>query len=147
MILDKTKNASLYVELLPNLENALNKLNELGENAELGRYDFEGGYLLLQEGDTKPAETGDFEAHRKYIDVQAVLSGTEYVVWAPTPELKVSQEYDGEKDKVMLSGEAEYPIRIDGGMFYALFPEDAHKACRDIGTQTHYRKAVIKLPC
>ena len=147
MILDKTKNALLYEKMLPNLENALNKLKELGDDAKPGRYEFEGGYLMIQEGDTRPAESGDFEAHRKYIDVQVVLSGTEYVVWAPTPEMTVSEEYNDEKDRAMLSGQAEYCIKINGGMFYALFPEDAHKACRDTGTGTHYRKAVIKLPC
>ena len=146
MILDKLENAGFYKELLPNLDNALKKLKELGEGAELGRYEFDGGYLMLQEGDTKPAETGDFEVHRKYIDVQVVLSGTEYAVWAPLSELTVTEEYDGEKDREMLSGKALYTIRMDGGMFYALFPEDGHKACRDTGTTSHYRKAVIKLP-
>ena len=57
MILDKLENAGFYKELLPNLDNALKKLEELGEGAELGRYEFDGGYLMLQEGDTKPAET------------------------------------------------------------------------------------------
>ncbi len=147
MILDQLEHAMFYKDMLPNLDQALKKLEELGENAELGRYDFDGGYLMLQEGDTKAAETGDFEAHRDYIDVQVVLGGTEYVVWAPVGDLKLTEEYLKEKDRAMYSGHARYCIKITEGMFYALFPDDAHKACRDTGVKTHYRKAVIKLPC
>jgi ATP diphosphatase len=62
-------------------------------------------------------------------------------------ELKESVPYDEAKDKIMYAGEPAECNTIRSGMFWAAFPADAHKACRNTGsTQTSYRKIVMKLP-
>ncbi len=146
MIVDKTKNIKFYKALLPNLDNALEALDSLGKDPQKGRYEFEGGYFMIQEGETHSVSDGDYEAHRKYIDVQIIISGSELVGWADTSCLKETDGYDSEKDKEMLSGPDEYCVKVSEGMFWAAFPQDAHKACRDTGEKTAYKKAVVKLP-
>jgi uncharacterized protein, YhcH/YjgK/YiaL family len=130
---------------LPNLKNALICLLEHKDDSAPARIDFADGYLLLQEGDTKGVEDGDYEAHRRYLDVQVLLEGEETVVWNDISTLVESVPYDQEKDKVMYSGEGSH-ITIRPGTCYVCWPEDGHKACRHMGQPTHYRKAVIKLP-
>lgn len=55
-------------------------INHAG-NLEVGRYEFDGGYFMVQKGTTRPLEEGTFEAHRRYIDVQIVVEGSEELAW------------------------------------------------------------------
>ena len=146
MIIDKTGNIGLYSRLLPGLTEGMKALEALGETPAAGRYEFDGGYFMIQEGDTKPVPEGDFEAHRKYVDVQIILEGQEMVAWAHISELTPADEYNPEKDRQMFSGEPTQCNVITAKMVWIAFPEDAHKACRHTEEQSHYRKAVMKLP-
>ena len=77
MIIDSLKYIETYRPILKGLDAGLEAVKALGEHPETGRYTFEGGYFMVQEGMTRPMEDGDFEAHRKYIDVQIILEGQE----------------------------------------------------------------------
>ena len=146
MIIDRLSNICLYKPILPGLENGLKALEALGTEPAVGRYEFPGGFFMIQEGDTKALSEGKFEVHRKYIDVQIVLAGEETVGWSHISELGAAEPYDEEKDKQMIAGEATQCNRLTAGMVWIAFPEDAHKACRHLQEPTHYRKAVMKLP-
>ena len=63
MIIDRIENIGYYESVLPGLSNGLKTLKQLA-SLESGRHEFEGGFLMIQEGDTKPMEEGTFEAHR-----------------------------------------------------------------------------------
>ena len=102
--------------------------------------------FLVQEGKTKPLDEGDFEAHRKYIDVQIILQGREEIAWADLGTLKTTEAYDEQKDKEMLGGEAEYTAMINAGTFWVALPQDAHKACKHTAAPSTYKKVVMKLP-
>ena len=67
---------------LPHLPQAMECLERV-KDAPPGRYEFSGGFLMIQEGTTNPIGTGCFEAHRKYLDVQLLLRGAETILWAP----------------------------------------------------------------
>ncbi len=131
------------VKDLPHLSDALSCL-DANRGAAPGRYEFPGGFLLLQEGETKPMAEGDFEAHRKYLDVQILLEGEEAVMWADVGDLTPSVPYNAEKDKEMLAGDGAV-LRLKPGCCYICRPEDGHKACRHVHKPGHYRKAVVKL--
>lgn len=144
MILDYTKNIELYAPVLKNLDKALAAIQAL-PTLEPGRYEFDGGYFMIQTGTTNPMEPGDYEAHRKYIDVQMILEGSELVAWKELSETTLV-EYSEEKDFAVCSGPIEEVVNVKEGMFYAVYPHDAHKPCRHFDTPTTYKKAVIKLP-
>lgn len=146
MIIDKTENLTIYERLLPNLRSGLQAIGSMGKDMETGKYEFEGGYFLVQEGETRPVDDGDYEVHRKYLDVQIILSGSEEVAWNDISELKTTEDYDSEKDKEMLSGASEHLFTVTEGMCWIAFPHDAHKACRDTGKRRMYKKIVMKLP-
>jgi len=143
MVIDKLTRIENYACLLPYLKEALVCL-EQNKDAVPGRYEFPGGFILIQEGTTVPLDSGDFEAHRKFLDVQLLLEGAETIAWADIDDLAVSIPYDEQVDRSNHSGSG-CPIPIQPGMFYICAPHDAHKACCHVDTPTHFRKAVAKL--
>ncbi|WP_125141798.1 YhcH/YjgK/YiaL family protein [Clostridium transplantifaecale] len=145
MIIDKFDNIRFYSCMLNNLENGLQAVEAL-RNPESGKYEFDGGFFMVQKGDTKPMAEGTFEAHRKYVDVQIVLEGSEEIAWADLEDLREEGEYDSDKDKAAYTGSEENAMKITAGMCYIAFPHDGHKAVRHTAEQQSYTKIVMKLP-
>jgi YhcH/YjgK/YiaL family protein len=85
-------------------------------------------------------DEGTFEAHKKYIDIQMVLDGSEYVAWAPINQLVVDVEYNPEKDVVRLNGSPQEIMKINKGMAYICLPHDGHKALKYLNKATNTRK-------
>lgn len=145
MIIDHIDNILFYRDLLPGLEEGIRVLQSR-EKWEPGRYEFEGGYFMIQEGETKPMEEGTYEAHRKYVDVQILIKGCEELAWKEYKRLTPVLAYNPDKDQERLDGEKDHVMLISEGMFYAAFPQDGHKAVSHTREQHHYVKAVMKLP-
>lgn len=113
--------------------------------AGTGFIDLVGNALAsVLKGITKDMDAGDYEAHRKYLDVQVLLQGDETVVWADIADLTETEAYNSDTDKAMYAGEGS-AVGIRPGMCYICWPHDAHKACRHAVQPAQYRKAVIKL--
>ncbi|MDD5435916.1 MAG: YhcH/YjgK/YiaL family protein, partial [Nitrospira sp.] len=96
MITDLLNNASQYSKMNMKIETALNYLQDTDlSNLKPGRYEIDGSdiFALMQNYETKPKENGFWEAHRKYIDIQYVIKGTELIGYANIVHLK-SGEYD-----------------------------------------------------
>jgi YhcH/YjgK/YiaL family protein len=146
MIIDALENIFFYEKLLPHLADGMAVVKQLGAAPEVGRHEFEGGYLIVQKGETKPMDEGTFEVHRKYIDVQILLDGSEEVAWKPLSGLKVAIPYDETKDAERLDGTKENSMLISAGMFYAAYPEDGHKPVSHTTEKHTYTKIVMKLP-
>mgnify|MGYP002859837717 CR=1 FL=1 len=147
MIIDKAGRLPDYAALLPHLQAGLDAVAALGAHPAVGRYEFEGGYLMIQRGTTSPAAQGDFEAHRRYIDVQIMLEGSEEVIWEETAALAESLPYDAERERALYHGEVKHVFTIEAGMAWVAFASDAHKACKHTGTTPrNYLKVVMKLP-
>lgn len=145
MIVDSIQHVRDYASLLPCLEAGLAAMGD-GSGLAVGRHEFEGGFLLVQEGETSPLEEGTFEAHRKFIDVQFVLEGAEEIAWQEYSDLTCAIPYDEASDKERLDGPRAHHLLVTAGMFWAAFPHDGHKAISHIDERHHYRKVVMKLP-
>ena len=98
---------------------------------------------LVQRYTTKPASELRWEAHRKNIDLQFVLTGEEHVGVVPIGRL-VAEPYDAEKDIMWLSGEGDR-VTLRPGEFVLLWPEDAHMPAMAIDTPMPVLKVVIKI--
>ncbi|EOH75243.1 MULTISPECIES: YhcH/YjgK/YiaL family protein [Enterococcus] len=145
MIIDAIANLSHYTKLFPTIPEALETMNSI-EHQELGKkYFFKGGYFFFQEGATKPIEEAQFEAHRKYADLQIVLKGEEYIAWNKLTDLTEVLPYDSEKDVQKFVGQNTHKMKISEGMAYICFPWDGHQAVFHVDQPLHFMKAVIKL--
>ena len=113
---------------------------------KLGRYDLENGcYVNLDEYETK--ENIVFEAHRKYIDVQIIISGKEKILYAPLNCGIEESVYSEEKDVAFYTCYTnDYSeVCLEEGEAVVLFPEDLHAPCNwDVKLKN--RKAVFKIP-
>ena len=146
MIVDNLDNIMFYHSMVPHLAAGMAAMEALGGNPEVGRYEFDGGYFMVQKGSTRPMTEGTFEAHRKYVDVQIIVEGSEEVAWADLRDLHTEIPYDPEKDAERLSGSPDHVMKMSAGMFYMAFPHDGHKPVSHTKEQQAYTKIVMKLP-
>lgn len=131
---------------LPHISEGLACLQAHQDAIAPARYDFQGGYLMIQEGKTRSLAEGLFEAHKRFLDVQVLLEGQETIEWADIDRLKAVVGYDEGTDKEMYQGSGTV-MTVHQGQCYICWPYDGHKACRHTEVSHHYRKAVIKLEC
>lgn len=148
MIIDSIQHIENYAPLLPNLEAGLAAIRKEQAKGPLepGTYPFDGGFFKVQKGVTKPFSEGTFEAHRKYVDVQILLEGSEEIAWQELSDLTEVIPYDAEKDAARYTGSFAHQIRISAGMFWAAFPTDGHKAISHTKEQQSFTKIILKLP-
>lgn len=121
-----------------------NDLSTLG----LKRYDIDDNnlYATVSDYTTKNEETANFEAHRKYIDIQYVINGKEIINIAPLSTLKeVITPYDETKDIEFLTVDKVVNYKADPGRFFIFFPDDAHRPGIKDGENSQVRKIVLKL--
>lgn len=146
MIIDKFENILIYENMVKNLREAVNVLKSI-DKFEVGRYEYDWGFFMVQEGVTKGLNEGKFETHEKYVDVQILLEGSEVLAWADSKELFEAEPYNDVKDATYYQkGSVENRMKITPNMFYICFAHDGHKAVRHIDFPTRYKKIVLKLP-
>lgn len=143
MILDYVSQLERYENLLPRFEvykEQIAKLHELPE----GKYDLgDEEFFSIQSGMTRPVEGAQYEFHHKYIDLQIMLSGSEHVKWQTLDQLS-QLEFDPSADIGFAAGEGSL-IEIKTGMFYLVYPEDAHMPGLHVDQPNAFKKAVFKL--
>jgi len=146
MVVDKIKNAKLYHGLGKRLAQGLELVQDPSiRNKKPGEYKVDGEnlYYIIQGYTTKDKTETRFEAHRDYIDIQAVIDGAESIGWAPTDTLRVTEPYT--PDVCFYQDPPVYTeLRLAQGMFAIFHPSDAHKPCYDYQEKGLSLKVVVK---
>ena len=148
MILDILENRGRYTGVSPEIERALEYLASTDFSAlENGKHPIEGDELfaLVSTYETEPESVRSFEAHRRYIDIQYILSGREIIYWAALQELVPKDEYSVEKDILFLSGTERARLQLSPGSFAVFYPQDAHKPNCTWEKPQQVRKVVVKV--
>ena len=130
MIYDSLKNAERYASISGNFAKAFAFLKETDlASLAAGRHEIDGDrvYASVQEPTYKPWQEGKWEAHRRYADIQAVLTGEEVMGFAMLDTLAEEMPYDEKKDCLILQGEGGQRVRVRAGEMAVFFPQDAHK--------------------
>jgi len=129
MIFDSLENAEIYYGLGEKFQKAFEFLKTTDlENLPLEKIQIDGDdiFAIPQKYSTKEESEGKWEAHRKYIDIQYLVSGSENIGFVLVDYLEELEPYDDEKDVEFFSGEGDY-VQIHDGEFVVFFPDDAHK--------------------
>jgi YhcH/YjgK/YiaL family protein len=146
MIFDKLDRHARYVRPGDALGTAFAYLaaNQFADTKP-GRIDLDGSalYAMVQEYTTKPVEQGHWEAHRRYVDVQYIVSGRERILFAPIDQLQAG-DYVPEKDFLPLTGPGS-TLDLTAGFFVVFFPEDAHMPGLAIDLPEPVKKVVAKV--
>lgn len=144
MILDTIDNLEQYASLNPLFAQAIEYLKQTDLQAlPVGKVQLKGDDLTVNVSQTQPKtkEQAKLETHRKYVDIQIPLSGTEVMGYTPASDLPQA-EYNAEKDITFYPGLAESYVTVKPGMFTIFFPQDGHAPAI---TETGVKKIIVKI--
>lgn len=117
------------------------------DSLPLGRIELsEDVYITISEYETKEPGDALYEAHRKYIDIQYLISGSEYIgILRDTTLLKEMQPYNEEKDIAFYTSNGGTLRKATPGNFFIFFPQDVHRPCVKEKEQVTVKKLVVKM--
>ena len=149
MIADKISNWRLY-GFGGSFAKAFEFVEKLSQAAADKDYPLRGNEIIakISSYETKPDAVAVLEAHRKFVDLQLVLSGKELLAWLPLEGLPVKSPYDPGRDVEFLSHPDKPFARIPlyPGSFALFFPQDAHAGMITLGKQPELvKKVVVKI--
>lgn len=148
MIFDHIENADHYKTAHGLIEEAWTFLRnpDLASMPD-GRYELShGAYASVQSYLSRPVEDCSFESHRRYVDLQFIVDGEEWIYVSLPTELLTTQEYREEEDCALYSGSPKTRILMGRGSFLLLFPHDAHMPTVAVAGPASIKKVVVKLP-
>ena len=160
MIFDTLEHVNQYKGLSVNLDKALDYIVSRDfSNMEEATVEIDGKnvYAMIQRYETEGAEGREYEAHRKYIDLQFLAAGYETMICRGIVGLTTSVPYNGEKDAEMFAlnestkvgPELPYAggteVRMKPGEFVIFFPQDAHVPKIQSGVPGPAVKVVVKV--
>jgi biofilm protein TabA len=146
MIVDKLDRAEKYFGQHPAFQKAFaflraDSLNKLPP----GRHGIDGDrlYCMISEGPGKKRTEARLEAHRKYIDIQYILEGTDEMGWKPAASCGIPDgDYVENRDVIFYRDKPRKWAKVPAGSFAIFFPRDAHAPMVSDG---QIRKAVVKV--
>ncbi len=149
MITDKIDSAEMYYGMGQRIAQGLALLKDPDVlNAPKGRHDVDGDnlFFIADEYDSKPESDGRLESHHKYIDIQYIVSGREWIGCREIEGLKLETPYNAEKD-IEFYHRTEPMTRIDmeAATFCILWPHEAHMPCRMFDKPVPVKKIVVKV--
>ncbi|MBU0995054.1 MAG: YhcH/YjgK/YiaL family protein [Proteobacteria bacterium] len=146
MVADRIENFEKYTGLSEKIAAALKYLYENDfQKVSPGRYAIDGDdmFFIVSDYQTRKANECHLEAHQKYIDVQYMEKGEEWIGYAPLENQVPLCPYNDETDLAFFEG-ADSFIKLKKGMFAIFFPEDLHMpGTADVSSPV--RKVVVKI--
>jgi len=147
MILDSIKNIERYRSFSANMAKAIDFIAS-GKISRLtaGKFDIDGDkvFVLMNEYETRPKEECKTETHRKYIDIQWMLEGSEIIGYSFLENQEIVESYNSEKDYTFYNAQLSY-FELKQHWFAIFFPTDLHCPSIKINESIPIRKAVIKV--
>ena len=150
MIVSDLKHIGRQAALSPGLQKAIDFLQSPHLHAlPDGRVeiDSERVFALVQRFATKWVASPKFESHRKYIDIQFIVSGEEIIGWAPAELMEITTAYEADKDicfGTVPKGQWT-PVHLQAGRMAILYPEDGHAPKMALRNSSTVMKIVVKV--
>lgn len=146
MILDDLERGERYVALHDGFRAGFEFLRR-ADLADLpgGRHEIDGDrvFALVNRDPGRGRKGARLEAHRKYIDIQFLVSGREEIGWRPTAQCQqLTDPYVAERDIMFFADPPQTWIELPVGKYMIFFPEDAHAPLAASGDNL---KVVIKV--
>jgi biofilm protein TabA len=115
----------------------------------LGKHILDGDnlYVTVSQGPVKSFEDTKWEAHKKYIDIQYVISGKEKMGKASIDKTTVLVPFDETKDIGFYSASDSDAVYYEAnpGVFLIFFPKNAHRPGIKIEGNDKDKKLVVKI--
>lgn len=146
MIFDNLENIDKYSIVTPEISEFIKNLNV---NTPCGRHELsDKAYANVEEYSTRGALECNLESHRKFIDIQILVSGEERIDFINIDGLKVLESYDCVKDIIFYKKPKTElnSIYLNGRNFAIFYPNDAHAPqITTLSVQNSVKKVVVKI--
>jgi YhcH/YjgK/YiaL family protein len=148
MIIDLLNNWTNYEAVHKRMKDAFlflqaTDLNAIGAGTHL--IDTDDLYAIVQEYETLDIVNEQMESHRKYIDLQYMIHGTEMVGYSSLKNQAISKDYQSENDFMLYADAPSFFTIMEAGTFMIFFPTDLHMPCIKINEPALVKKIVIKM--
>lgn len=150
MIATELKHIERQAEMTGALRKAVDFLRARAiQDLADGRFELEGDrvFALVQRYKTAAFAEPKFEAHRKYLDVQYIVTGEESIGWAPSELISITEPYDADKDICFGTVRAGHwtSLCLPAGGLALFWPEDGHAPKLARGVPSSVMKVVVKI--
>jgi YhcH/YjgK/YiaL family protein len=146
VILDALPQATRYLAVHPGFPAAFDFMCTTDLRALApGRHAIDGDrvYVSIDDVTGRGAAGARLEAHRRYIDIQVVLTGADRIGWRPLADCeRADGPFDESRDVGFFRDAPACWLTLVPGRFVVLFPDDAHAP---LGGEGALRKAVVKV--
>lgn len=130
MILDTLLNCAIYAPLHPGIDAALAFLSSPDTlHLPCGRHEIAGDkiFAIVEKGRGRGKDHSPLEVHDTYIDVQYVVSGDEWMGWAPFTDCTLDKNgFNPVKDIGFCLERPQCWLQVKPGSFAIFYPSDAH---------------------
>ena len=147
MIFDHISHIATYRTLSPNIALGLDFLAQMKPETAIGTYQINPQVkAIVSEYETKLENEYGYEAHRKNIDIQCLLSGEERIACLPIERLNETKPYGEESDAAFSEANCKpQEMTIGDGYFAVFFPQDGHMPQLCVDKPVKVKKLVIKV--
>ena len=147
MIFDHISNLGQYAFLGKNFAAAAKFAaeNDL-EALTPGRDEIDGERLYINVLDRElTAVPETWEVHRRYADIQLLLSGSETIGVCPLRRVRENVSFDEPNDCALFKGLTGELVALQPGEFILVLPQDVHLPNCPGNTGSHSKKAIFKV--
>lgn len=147
MVIDNLNNCEMYYSLNKNFEKAFDFIKEyLKAQLDNGTYEIEGTTVYAMVMDCELKDFGRMETHKKYIDIQYLVKGSEIIRVINKQCLEVEEDCTPEKDVIFYKHNKGYSeVKFFENNFMIFFPEDGHEPGILLEKSTNIKKIVVKV--
>lgn len=149
MIKNSLKYTKIYYNLSEKIKLGLEFLEKNDLNSmENGKYEIlnDDVFINIQDYTSKSETDGKWEAHRKYIDIQVIIKGSEKIGVGEIQDFSTTEPYDEEKDVEFLTTSAPQQfITMKENDYIILYPQDVHMPQIYTDKPSYVKKAVVKV--
>ena len=142
MITDKLENISKYMEIPEHIKAFVQTISK---DIPTGRVTVnENDYANVEEYITKTHDKCRFEAHKKYADIQILLSGKERLDYSGLNGT-ITEPYNDDRDIMFLDSEETSTVFLDGTNFVMYLPQELHRPQMCVSNPEKVKKIVVKV--
>lgn len=156
MVYDKIDNIEIYKGLSEDIYEALKFLQNATPSTPTGVIQLNPRVkAIVSEYETKAVNENGYEAHKRYIDIQALLEGEEMIACQPIEWLQETKPYSEDCDAAFYAADTpplpssliHHPsyLTLRPGFFAILYSQDGHMPQLSVTTPTKVKKVVIKV--
>ncbi len=146
MLISSIKNYENILKFFPQLDIIFDfLLNNISNQTVDGRYCITKDiYAIVSTSAPKPKKEQFLEAHKKYVDLQYVISNTDNIGWKFLDKsFRTYKKYNRKDDITFYKNKPDLFFKLKKEEFVVLFPEDTHIPLCNLKP---VKKCIVKIP-